>query len=67
MFMGFVYCIVFIYLMSWFAEYIAWACIVLTQIGLVATSIFMFSQYLAAKSGNSVTDGTLVDNVASKE
>jgi F0F1-type ATP synthase assembly protein I len=48
--MSFVYCILFIYLMSAFAETIAWACIVLTQVGLFAGSGVCIQQYFAYKS-----------------
>lgn len=36
--MGCVYCIVYIYLMSIFAEQIAWLCVILVQLGLIAAS-----------------------------
>ena len=31
--------IAFIYLMSWFAEYLAWCCVILIQLGLMAASV----------------------------
>ena len=37
-----VYSVIFIYLMSWFAEVIAWCCIVLVQIGLIGMSAACF-------------------------
>jgi hypothetical protein len=37
--MGVVYCLVYIYLMSWFAEYIAWICVILLQLGLIGLPI----------------------------
>ena len=40
--MGLVYCIGYIYLMSAFAECIAWVCIVLTQIGLIGGTISLW-------------------------
>jgi len=40
--MSIIYSIVFIYLMSWFAEVIAWCCIVLVQIGLIGMSAACF-------------------------
>ena len=48
--MGFVYCFVYIYLMSAFAETIAWICVALIQLGLLLGSIGLFwyrSEYLA--------------------
>lgn len=38
--MSIVYSFVFIYLMSFFAEPIAWACVVLVQLGLIGGSVF---------------------------
>lgn len=55
-----VYCILFIYLMSAFAEYIAWACIGLTQIGLFIGSGVAFQQYFASKSD--LSGQTLTEN-----
>lgn len=54
--MGFVYSLVFIYLMSAFAETIAWLCVFLIQIGLLgltAGSFFGYHEYnqMAAKDG----------------
>jgi len=40
--MSIIYSVIFIYLMSWFAEVIAWCCIVLVQIGLIAMSAVCF-------------------------
>ena len=37
--MGVVYSFIFIYIMSLFAEYIAWFCIALTQLGLIAGAV----------------------------
>lgn len=37
--MGIVYSVVFIYLLSWFAETIAWCCIVLIQLGLIGATV----------------------------
>jgi len=48
--MSFVYCLVFIYLMSWFAEYIAWAMVALTQLGLLGGAVFCIGEYLARKN-----------------
>ncbi len=36
------YSVLFIYLMSWFEEVIAWCCIVLVQIGLIGMSAACF-------------------------
>lgn len=33
---------IFIYLMSWFAEQLAWCCVVLIQVGLLTATIFSF-------------------------
>lgn len=43
--MAIVYCIGYIYLMSIFAEYIAWTMIGLTQVGLVAGTLFCLLAY----------------------
>ena len=48
--MSFIYCLLFIYLMSWFAEYIAWAMVLLTQIGLIGGAVFCFGEFLAKKN-----------------
>jgi len=40
--MSIVYSVIFIYLMSWFAEIIAWCCIVLVQIGLIGMAAACF-------------------------
>ena len=40
-----VWSIVYIYLMSFFAEQLAWCCIVLIQVGLFAASIFSFMKF----------------------
>lgn len=40
--MSIIYSVIFIYLMSWFAEIIAWCCIVLVQIGLIGMSAACF-------------------------
>lgn len=53
--MSFVYCILFIYLMSWFAEYIAWAIVILTQVGLVGATIFCFGAYFKNKNAVDAT------------
>jgi len=41
--MGAVYCLLYIYLMSIFAEYLAWVCVVLVQIGLGVTTFALYS------------------------
>ena len=57
--MSFVYCLVFIYLMSWFAEYIAWAMVCLTQVGLIGASVFCFGVWMKKKNeANDVSSGT---------
>ena len=40
-----VWSIVYIYLMSIFAEQLAWCCIVLIQVGLFAATIFLFMKW----------------------
>lgn len=47
--MGCVYCFVYIYLMSAFAETIAWICVFLTQCGLIAFTVAAYFQAVAAK------------------
>lgn len=49
--MSFVYCMVYIYLLSAFAEPIAWALIVVVQLGLISGAGFFVTEYLAMKSG----------------
>ena len=45
--MGLIYCLLFIYLMSFFAEVISWICIVLVQIGIIGASVlFWYNWYL---------------------
>lgn len=51
--MSLVYCVLFIYLMSWFAEYIAWAVVGLAQLGLVGATFYFINQFMAIK-GQSV-------------
>ena len=55
--LSFVYCIIFIYLMSYFAEYIAWAIVGLVQIGLFLASGFMFYEFAAIKGEDENTKG----------
>jgi F0F1-type ATP synthase assembly protein I len=55
MVMSIVYCILFIYLMSAFAEQIAWGIVVITQIGLFAGSAVCFFEYMETKGQNSAT------------
>jgi len=43
--MSLVYCILYIYLMSYFAEYIAWGIIAVTQVGLFIGSGICFGEY----------------------
>jgi hypothetical protein len=40
-----VWSIVYIYLMSMFAEQLAWCCVVLIQVGLFAASIFSYLKW----------------------
>lgn len=40
--MSIVYSLVFIYLLSWFAETIAWCCVVLIQLGLIGLAVGCF-------------------------
>jgi hypothetical protein len=49
--LSFVYCLLFIYLMSYFAEFIAWGIVILVQIGLIGGAIFCFGEYFAKKNG----------------
>lgn len=49
--LSFVYCLLFIYLMSFFAEFIAWGIVILVQIGLIGGAIFCFGEYFAKKNG----------------
>lgn len=48
--MSVVYCIVFIYLLSAFAEFIAWGIVGITQIGLFAGSALCLLEYMETKS-----------------
>jgi len=50
MLMSLIYCIGFIYLMSWFAEYIAWAIVITIQLGLIGGAVFFFGQYFTQKN-----------------
>lgn len=43
--MGFVYSLIFLYLMSAFAEQIAWFCVFLVQIGLLGAAAGGFMEY----------------------
>ena len=43
--MGFVYSLIFLYLMSAFAEQIAWFCVFLVQIGLLGAAAGSFMEY----------------------
>jgi hypothetical protein len=68
--MSFVYCLLFIYLMSLFAEYIAWAIVVLIQIGLFGATAFFMGEYLKMKdttdvSGNNVGGKYMVGGIVS--
>lgn len=44
-----VWSFVFIYLMSWFAEQLAWCCVVLIQLGLLAATIFSYLTWAKEK------------------
>lgn len=37
-----VWCFLFIYFMSWFAEPLAWCCVVLIQLGLLAATVLSY-------------------------
>jgi len=50
--MSFVYCILYIYILSAFAEYIAWALIVVVQLGLFGFSFICLSAWLEVKGTN---------------
>ena len=50
--MSIVYCIAFIYLLSAFAEQIAWGIVAITQIGLFAGSAICFLEYFETKGAN---------------
>jgi hypothetical protein len=50
--LSFLYCIIFIYLMSFFAEYIAWAIVILCQLGFIGSSIFGFMEFVKGGSEN---------------
>ena len=63
--MSFVYCLLYIYLMSAFAEYIAWAMVAIVQLGLIGGSIFCIGEFFAIKSSDST--GLSADAKSSKE
>ena len=54
--MGFVYSLLFIYLMSMFAEPIAWLCVFLIQFGLLGMTGASFFEYSHYKKGSSAED-----------
>jgi len=56
MFMSFVYSIMFIYLMSWFAEYIAWAIVILVQLGFIGGALFGIGAFLEMKKAGQSVD-----------
>lgn len=43
MFMSIIYSILFMYLMSFFAEYVAWCVVILIQLGLIGITVMAFS------------------------
>ena len=45
--LSFIYSIVYIYLMSWFAEYLAWACVVLGELGLIFMGVSSTVNYIS--------------------
>ena len=53
--MSIVYCVAFIYLMSSFAEQIAWGIVAITQLGLFAGSGICLLEYFETKGGSGVT------------
>lgn len=65
--MSFVYCLLYIYLMSAFAEYIAWAMVAIVQLGLIAGGIFCIGEFLAIKSNVSNQEGGATETQKSKE
>lgn len=44
-----VWSVVYIYLMSWFAEYLAWCCVILIWCGLGAGTYFATMEWLGSK------------------
>jgi choline transporter-like protein 2/4/5 len=60
--LSFVYCLAYIYLLSAFAEPIAWAMIVLVQLGLIGGAGFGITQYLYIKAsvGSSQNEGAFL-------
>ena len=68
--MSFVYCLIFIYFMSLFAEYIAWTMVILVQLGLFAATAFFMTEYMAMKNttdinGNNVGGKYLAGGIVS--
>ncbi len=43
------YSLVLIYLMSWIAECIAWAVVILTQLGFIGAPVFFMGKYFLSK------------------
>jgi len=43
--MGIVYCLAFIYLMSWFVETLAWICVALVQLSLIGGTAALYMLY----------------------
>jgi len=50
--LSFLYCVIFIYLMSFFAEYISWAIVILCQLGFIGASVFGFMQFVKGGEEN---------------
>lgn len=61
--LAFVWCVLYIYLMSFFAEYIAWAIIAITQLGLLALTIGSFMYF--AQAGKEAKKVALLIGIAS--
>jgi hypothetical protein len=47
---SFAYCLIFIGLLSCFAEPLCWACIILVQLGLIALPVLLGYKFMATKA-----------------
>ena len=71
--LGFIYCLAFIYLMSWFAETLAWICVLLVQLTLIGGTAALYMLYdaelevEAALSGQFEGDALTIKEEESQE
>ena len=56
-----IYCLIFIAIMSAFAEYIAWFCVILVQLGLIGGAVACYMYRQSLKDANVTETARLLD------